>query len=393
MFFPFDTTHEERQLTELDEWRERFDAGRPVPRRWATRLRRDLEAEAVAASTRMEGVPVTVDDVRQILAGETPRSVSSTAAELVRGYQDAMTFVLRRADDPNFEWNRELLVGIHDRVLAGRQEDGAGRLRVGETRVAGRETGTTVFVPVPGEAVPELVDRLCETFRTMDVHPAVAAGWFHVVFAAIHPFRDGNGRTARVLASLIMFRGGFRTPAFTSVEEWWGRRPDDYYGAFACLGSQFDTSKDVTPFISAHVTAQLSQVRALDLRERTQRGLWIMIENVLDDRGLPERLTNALWDAFFGREVKAGYYRGLVDVSAPTATADLRAATTGGLLAAHGERRGRYYTASQRLYRLLAQELGLDERPSSADAGRTLIVTELSTRLQRQAQRQPALFD
>jgi Fic family protein len=341
----------------------------------------------------MEGVPVTVDDVRQILAGETPRTVSPTDAELVRGYQNAMTFVLRRADDPNFEWNRELLVGIHDRVLAGRQEDGAGRLRTGPSRVAERETGTTVFLPPPGEEVPGLVDRLCEGFTRMDAHPAVAAGWFHVAFAAIHPFRDGNGRTARVLASLIMYRGGFRTPAFTSLEEWWGRRPDDYYGAFACLGSSFAPSKDVTPFISAHVTAQLSQVRALDLRERTQRGLWIMLENLLGDRGLPERLTNALWDAFFGRQVKAGYYRGIVDVSAPTATSDLRAATTSGLLTAHGERRGRFYTASTRLYRLLAAELGLDERPTSTDAGRALIVTELSSRLLRHAQRQPALFD
>jgi len=340
----------------------------------------------------MEGIPVTVDDVRQILAGDTPRNVSQTDADLVRGYQNAMTFVLRRADDPNFEWNRELLVGIHDRVLAGRQEDGAGRLRVGSTRIAERETNTTVFVPPPGEEVPGLVDQLCETFSTMQAHPAICAGWFHVAFAAIHPFRDGNGRTARVLASLIMYRGGFRTPAFTSLEEWWGRRPDDYYGAFACLGNKFDASKDVTPFISAHVTAQLSQVRALDLRERTQRGLWIMLENLLDDRGLQERLTNALWDAFFGRPVRAGYYRGIVDVSAPTATADLKAATTAGLLDAHGERRGRYYTASTRLFKLLARELGLKEQIDSPDAARTIIITELSSRLLRRAQSQPTLF-
>lgn len=381
MFFPFDAEHEQRQLAELDDWRDRIDRKRPMTRRWASRLRRDLEAEAVAASTRLEGIPVTVDDVRQILAGETPKTVSPVDFQLVWGYQNAMTYVLRRADDPNFEWNRELLVGIQDRVLAGRYEDGAGRLRTGATRIADRETGTTIFQPPPHEAVPELVDTLCETFKASNWHPAIGAAWFHVAFAAIHPFRDGNGRTARVLASLVMFRGGFRTPSFTSLEEWWGRHPDDFYRAFACLGSEFDPSVDVAPFISAHVTAQLSQIRALDLRERTQRGLWIMLENILVDRDLHERITNALWDAFFGRSVTAGYYRGMTDVSAGTATADLRAATAAGLLTAIGETRARRYVASPKLYRILAAELGFSEEPDGGEAGRALVITELSSRL------------
>jgi len=381
MLLPFDIDHEERQLAELNEWRDRIDRKRPMTRRWASRLRRDLEAEAVAASTRLEGIPVTVDDVRQILAGETPKTVSPTNFQLVWGYQNAMTYVLRRADDPNFEWNRELLVGIQDRALAGRQEDGAGRLRTGSTRIADRETGTTIFEPPPYEGVPGLVDELCDTFKSTNWHPAIGAAWFHVAFGAIHPFRDGNGRTARVLSSLAMFRGGFRTPTFTSLEEWWGRHPDDYYRAFACLGSEFDRRADVTPFISAHVTAQLSQIRSLDLRERTQRGLWIMLENILVDRNLQERIANALWDAFFGRSVTAGYYRGMTEVSAGTATADLRAATAAGLLAAEGETRARRYVAGSKLYTVLASELGLSEKPDGVEAGRTLIITELSSRL------------
>ena len=381
MLLPFDIDHAEAWLAELNGWRERVDRKRPMTRRWASRLRRDLEAEAVAASTRLEGIPVTVEDVRQILAGETPKTVSPADLQLVWGYQDAMTYVLRRADDPNFEWNRELLVGIQDRALAGRDEDGAGRLRTGSTRIADRETGTTIFQPPPYESVPELVDELCETFRSTHWHPAIGAAWFHVGFAAIHPFRDGNGRTARVLSSLAMFRGGFRTPTFTSLEEWWGRHPDDYYRAFACLGPEFDRRTDVTPFISAHLGAQLSQVRSLDLRERTQRGLWIMLENILVDRNLQERIANALWDAFFGRSVTAGYYRGMTEVSAGTATADLRAATAAGLLVAVGETRARRYVAGSKLYRVLASELGLSEKPDGAEAGRILIITELSSRL------------
>jgi Fic family protein len=394
MFFDFDIDEVREQLGEIDQWRERLDLRRPLSRRWEGRLRRDLEAEAVAASTRLEGIPVTVDDVRRILVGDAPKQVSPQDFALVRGYRDAMTYVLRRADDQNFEWNRELLVGVHDRVLAGRFEDGAGRLRTGQTQVASRKTGKVIFDPPPASRVPEFVDQTCEKLCVLEDHAAVRAAWFHVTFAAVHPFRDGNGRTARVLSSLIMYRGEFRTRAFTSLEEWWGRHPDDYYDAFKCLGSQFDPAVDVTPFIRTHVNAQLSQIRALDLRERTLRGLWTVLENVLEDRELPDRLANALWDAFWGYTVTAGSYRGVNDVSPATATADLRAATAAGLLKAVGERRGRHYLSGRRLFTLAVRELGIKEKPESADSGRALVISELSNRLHAQVapDADPVLF-
>lgn len=324
---------------------------------------------------------MTVDEVRRILAGDPPAEVPAHDRALVQGYRDAMTYVLRRADDPNFEWNRELLVGVQDRVLAGRFDEGAGRLRTGRTWIVSRETGDVVFEPAPPEDVPRLVDELCRAFTSLEAHPAIGAAWFHVAFAAIHPFGDGNGRTARALASLAMYRGGFRSPTFTPLEEWWGRHADDYYRAFECLGSVFDESTDVTPFLEAHVGAQLSQIRALDLRERTQRRLWTLIENLLYDRSLPERLANALWDAFFGREVNAGYYRGMVDVSPATATNDLRAAAAAGFIVAHGERRWRRYDADRRLYEELGEQLGRSQLPPAPEAARAALITELGRRL------------
>src|SRR2546423_2230159 len=118
-FLPFDPGAVAAAAVELDEWRARLDIKGPFLRIWQGRLRRDLEAQAVAASTSMEGVPVTVDEVRRILAGEHPPEVSAADRGLVEGYRDAMGFVLRRADDGAFRWDRELLVGLHDRILAG----------------------------------------------------------------------------------------------------------------------------------------------------------------------------------------------------------------------------------------------------------------------------------
>jgi Fic family protein len=357
MFLPFDDSSFLASELELNAWAHRLDE-RILSRRWAGRLRRALEAESIAASTSMEGVPVTVADTLKILAGDPPESVSIQDRALVLGYRDAMTYVQRRADDGNLRWDRELIVGVQDRVLAGDHGAGAGRLRSGAAWVRNTGSGEVVFEPPDHEEVPELVDEICERAEWAPWHPALRAAWLHVAIAAVHPFKDGNGRTARVLASLAMYRGDFRHPAFTSLEEWWGRHPKAYYDAFGCLGRRFDPKADVTAFVRLHVESQLQQVIELAVRQRTEGRLWTTMENVLADLGLPERLANALYDTFFGRDVTTGYYRDLIDVSLATARNDLVAASAAGLISAEGRTRGRRYVPGPRLRRLVADEIG-----------------------------------
>jgi Fic family protein len=222
------------------------------------------------------------------------------------------------------------------------------------------------------------MNAVCDQANGMSEHPAVLSAWIHVAVTAIHPFRDGNGRTARVLASLAMYRGGFQLREFTSLEEWWGRHVDDYYRAFACLGTTFDASTDVSAFVETHVDAQLAQVRALDLRERVERRIWTAIENVLMDRMLDPRLAHAVWEALWERDVTSSYYVGMTDVSTATASKDLAAGVASGLLSAVGQRRGRRYLAGASLVSVLGAELGLDTLPDNVGAARARIAHVLA---------------
>jgi Fic family protein len=372
--------------TELDRWKTRLDYRGPAPRTWAGRLRRDLEAEAVAASTSMEGVPVTVEEVHHILAGDRPAQIRAEDAALVLGYRDAMSFVLRRADDTAFRWDRELLIGLHDRTLAGNWGAGAGRFRTGPAHLVDSRTGELVFQPPPPEDVPELVDRACATIDKGLEHPAIGAAWIHAAVAAIHPFADGNGRAARVVAALAMYRGGFHRPEFTSLEEWWGRHLSEYYASFRCLGSTFDPDVDSTPLIRVHLEAQLHQVRALDLRERVQQRIWTAVEEAVTATGLDARVANAVWDTFFGRSVTPRYYRPLADVSVATATKDLAAAVAAGFLRPVGRARSRSYHAGQKLYASIGAALGVPVN-ESGDIGRGMIIGELTKRVASEASR------
>src|SRR5205809_5302811 len=159
MFLPYDAKAVLDLAGELDRWKTQLDYRGPIPRAWAGRLRRDLEAEAVAASTSMEGVPVTVEEVHHILAGDRPARTREEDAALVRGYRDAISFVLRRADDTAFKWARELLIGLLARILAGNWGAGAGRLPTGPAHLNANRPGELVIQPPPPADVPELVDH------------------------------------------------------------------------------------------------------------------------------------------------------------------------------------------------------------------------------------------
>ena len=376
----------EAGVRRLEQLRRRLDAQGPLPRMWAGRTRRDLEAEAVAASTIMEGVAVTVDEARRILAGDRPSGVTAEDAGLVDGYRDAMHFVLTRADAPSFAWQSELMLAIHHLVLSGSFSAGAGRFRETQNWLANRRSGEQVYAPPSPDAVPVLIADVMDWMNTTTDPGPVQAALVHISVAGIHPFRDGNGRTARIVASLAMYRSGFHSPFFTSLEEWWGRHLDDYYRAFDCLGRQWDADADVTPFIEAHVSAQVRQVEALSLRNETERALWTALENVVvGDLGLNERVTHAAYDALFAREVTNGYYRGMADVSAVTASHDLGKLAASGVLLARGAGRNAHYVATPALFERVAREAGIGPEWLAASENlseqRDLIVTGVAQRL------------
>jgi Fic family protein len=303
-----------------------------------------------------------------------------------------MQFVLSRADDPAFAWNAEIFRNVHASVMARSWADRAGLYRDRQVWLTNARTGEQVYLPPANEDVSALVDRLAVWLGGAgdEVEPLVRAALAHVWLAAVHPFRDGNGRTARIVASLVMYRAGYRLPQFTSLEEWWGAHPQDYYSAFDCLGSGWNPDSDVTPFVEAHVAAQRRQADALSLKQATERVLWSALEDIVGhDLGMDIRTANALWDAFFGREVTNRYYRGVADIGQVTASHDLKQLQTSGLLAARGDGRSRSYVGTPELFRRVVELFSLQvdasgDGPVDSDL-RTAVVSELAAKVHGQA--------
>ncbi len=351
-------------VARLEVLRARLDASATLSRRWAGRLRREMEVGAIAASTSLEGVNVTADDVRRILAADRPTQVTHSDAALVAGYRDAMTYALRRADDPDFIWHPEVIRAIHDRVLGGSHSLGAGRYR--------------------DRQVATLLEQAATELATSPLPAPVLAALAHVTVAAIHPFADGNGRTARIVASLAMLRGDYRRPEFTSLEEWWGANAAEYYAAFSALGAQWNPSADVTGFVHAHLFAHVAQVESYEIDHEVQRDIWVALENLTAGLG-DLRGVEALYDAFLGRAVTNRYYREIAAISPVTAASDLARLAAAGLLDVRGAGSSTEFVASTALLERLARELGLTEQIEPAlalDDQRRALVATLKWRVQ-----------
>jgi Fic family protein len=191
----------------------------------------------------------------------------------------------------------------------------------------------------------------------LDAHVAVRAAMAHLHLVSVHPFRDGNGRVSRIVQSLVLAREGLLAPEFLSIEEYLGFNTDAYYATLQEVqGGAYQPERDASPWVQFCVQAHIEQAqRRLDqLAEAGAR--WSGLEDLVEKRGWPDRLVIALEQSVFAGVDRASYMSE-ADVSAPTASNDLRRLLDAGLVVQRGKGRNTRYIASNALREELPQRL------------------------------------
>jgi len=168
----------------------------------------------------------------------------------------------------------------------------------------------------------------------------------HLNLVMIHPFRDGNGRMARALATLVLTRSDIGEPEFSSIEEWLGANTEDYYSVLAHTGhGSWQPRDDAHLWLTFNLRAHHMQAQTVARRVEDAGRTWEELDELTVAHGLPDRAIDAMFDAVLGYRVRRGGYRKRADVTEQTATRDLAALAGAGILTAHGNGRGRYYVA------------------------------------------------
>lgn len=313
-------------IADLDDARQEIEAldVTPMLARW---LRRLTEARGAHMSTRIEGNPMTEEEVRE--AFRRPDRRDDEAEIENSNYRDAVRFAQQVADDPGADIDGGLIRALHFLVLQDVDGYGtAGQYRTEQNAVT--RGAERVYLPPPPTQVRGLMDDLVDWLRASrgSVHPLMLAAVAHVEFVSIHPLDDGNGRTARALTSYFLARGGWRLRDFVSVERVFGADPGAYYSALRELrdryhGQQVELTGWVEWFLGGLAdavgnAALFVSFFQVGVRDRA---------TALEAAGLPPRLADALgYVLLFGR-VTSGEYAEAVGISSATAVADLNRLT------------------------------------------------------------------
>ncbi len=191
----------------------------------------------------------------------------------------------------------------------------------------------------------------------------------HLNLVMIHPFSDGNGRTARCLQTLVLARDKIVVPVFSSIEEFLGRNTQTYYEVLGDVGQgTWQPGNDARPWVRFCLRAHFLQARTLLQRREEIEALWLACFDLTEKMGLPERCTAALMDAAYGFRVRRRSYQNAANLSGGeqvpdvTASRDLKAMVQKGLLEPVGERRSRHYLASDEL-RSIREEIRARRAP------------------------------
>ncbi len=153
-----------------------------------------------------------------------------------------------------------------DKILDDSQ---AGEYRTSRVLIKDAASGNISFRPPLPVEVPFQMEHFLEwlnSFISKDIHPVLRAGITHFEIVRIHPFVDGNGRVARAIATLILFREGYDIRRLFALEEYYDRSPADYYQA---LQSVQLSDGDISQWLEYFTLGLAKELEAV--REKVKR--------------------------------------------------------------------------------------------------------------------------
>jgi len=242
-------------IEELQEEVEVLRSRGVLDQRTLGRLRSEWRVEQVYETTGIEGNQLDLHETRMVLArGITITGKPTRDADDARNMAEALDFLEALAGGTTPVTANDLRQ-IQSLVLGG--GPGAGEYRRGDVRISGAD-----HQPPPAAAVPRAVNELLAWLASTDGPPLLAAAAAHAWLAHIHPFLDGNGRTARALMNLLLIRAGYPIVLVRRAD-----RPR-YYEALAA-----SDEADLEPLVALLVKRSRDSLRQIERVRAAETGL------------------------------------------------------------------------------------------------------------------------
>ncbi len=308
-------------------------------------------AKAIRGSNSIEGYHATLDQAVAAIENEPPQEYTDTWLA-TKGYRDALTYILQASSDPHFEFSKQFLKSLHFMMIGHEMDKMPGKWRGGPIYVVNQQTGQVVYEGPPADMVNDLIEELVDALRAVDeqIWAPISGALAHLNLTMIHPFKDGNGRMARALQTLVIARAGMTDPVLCSIEEWLGENTLEYYRVLEEVGKgKWSPQNNCLPWIRFCLRAHYQQAQRLIRRHQEYAEIYKHIKSIITFHKLPERCEMPLFDACIGLRITNSRYRTECGVSEFVASRDLKRLSELDLLEPIGDGRGRAYQAGVRL--------------------------------------------
>ena len=275
-------------LSEVDEFKGAWRAlGTIAPER-LNALRRIATIESIGSSTRIEGSKLTDREVERLLGNLELRRFNTRDEQEVAGYADVIETVFKSW--PNIPITENHIKQMHRDLLRSSDKDERHRgeyktIRndVGALDDDGRMIGIVFETATPFDTPRQMTDLVAWLNQARDLgrlHPLLIVAVFIVVFLAIHPFQDGNGRLSRVLTTLLMLQAGYAYMPYSSLESVIENSKEAYYLGLRQTQTTIRTdAPDWQPWLLFFMRALQQQKRRLEVKiEREKNALAALSE-------------------------------------------------------------------------------------------------------------------
>lgn len=196
---------------------------------WTPVLKSDTELRLAHSSTAIEGNPLSLEQVKLLVRGADVYATPNTRGEII-GYLEALKWIRKQPNRATLTENK--ILQMHKFITyRTKKKKTAGKYKTKPNRIVDGKK-ITVYNPPDHRISPKLLRELIEWInetRKSNLHPLLVSAIAHHRFVSIHPFSDGNGRTARVLAIWILYTRDFDTHHLFTLDEYYYADLQKYY--------------------------------------------------------------------------------------------------------------------------------------------------------------------
>ena len=319
----------------------------PIVPRWEVELRREALARSAHHSTSIEGNPLSLEQVTDLLAGRDVLAHARDRQEVLN-YAEVLHYIDRRFLEQERPVTEETILHLHGLVVKDVLPSAeAGHYRRVPVVVGVPATGEVIYRSPDWEDVRKLTADLVAWLNSSEataLTPVLAAGIAHYELVRIHPFVDGNGRTARALATLILAQRGFDTKRFFALDEYYNHDRTRYYEALCSVDPQ---TQELTEWLEYFVQGIAVEMVRVEQRVEELRDLH-SIQAEIKQIALNSRQIKLLSHLRRSEgSISNQEYQELFLVSKRTSSNDLGELVAHGLLAVEGAARATRYRLAE----------------------------------------------